>query len=106
MGMEGHARKQRLSLQQTVPLARTMAEKITAQRNWATGRARNASTPPPNVPQASRRSWDECRRSAFSCDFVGGLLHQMNDPSPARAGRYGGVNYFSGDDNAPRAPTP
>ena len=30
-------------LAQTVPLAKTMAEKITAQRNWAVGRARNAS---------------------------------------------------------------
>jgi hypothetical protein len=49
-------RKERLSLKpqlaaahlpdtssQTVPLARTMAEKITEQRNWVTGRARNAS---------------------------------------------------------------
>ena len=35
------------TLSQTVPLARTMAEKITAQRNWATGRARNASLPRP-----------------------------------------------------------
>ena len=32
-------------LSQTVPLAKTMAEKITAQRNWAVGRARNASVP-------------------------------------------------------------
>jgi hypothetical protein len=53
-------RKQRLSLKpqlataymlatlsQTVPLARTMAEKITEQRNWATGRARNASVARP-----------------------------------------------------------
>jgi hypothetical protein len=31
------------ALSQTVPLAKTMAEKITAQRNWANGRARNAS---------------------------------------------------------------
>src|ERR1017187_750524 len=31
------------ALHQTVPLAKTMSEKITAQRNWATGRARNAS---------------------------------------------------------------
>jgi ATP-dependent 26S proteasome regulatory subunit len=31
------------TLSQTVPLARTMAEKITAQRDWAVGRARNAS---------------------------------------------------------------
>ena len=35
------------ALSQTVPLARTMAEKITAQRNWATGRARNASVARP-----------------------------------------------------------
>ena len=35
------------TLSQTVPLARTMAEKITAQRNWATGRARNASVARP-----------------------------------------------------------
>jgi ATP-dependent 26S proteasome regulatory subunit len=32
-------------LSQTVPLAKTMAEKIAAQRNWANGRARNASVP-------------------------------------------------------------
>ena len=31
------------ALAQTVPLAKTMAEKITAQRDWARGRARNAS---------------------------------------------------------------
>ena len=31
------------ALAETVPLAKTMAEKIAAQRNWATGRARNAS---------------------------------------------------------------
>jgi hypothetical protein len=31
------------ALGQTVPLAKTMAEKVTAQRNWAVGRARNAS---------------------------------------------------------------
>jgi ATP-dependent 26S proteasome regulatory subunit len=33
------------ALSQTVPLAKTMAEKISAQRNWAKGRARNASVP-------------------------------------------------------------
>ena len=33
------------TLSQTVPLAKTMAEKIAAQRNWAKGRARNASVP-------------------------------------------------------------
>ncbi len=35
------------TLSQTVPLARTMAEKIAEQRNWAIGRARNASLPRP-----------------------------------------------------------
>ena len=33
------------TLGQTVPLAKTMAEKISSQRNWAEGRARNASVP-------------------------------------------------------------
>jgi len=33
------------ALGQTVPMAKTMSEKITAQRNWAKGRARNASVP-------------------------------------------------------------
>ena len=31
------------ALSQTVPLARTMAENVSEQRNWAIGRARNAS---------------------------------------------------------------
>jgi len=31
------------ALSQTVPLARTMVEKVSEQRNWAIGRARNAS---------------------------------------------------------------
>jgi AAA+ superfamily predicted ATPase len=35
------------ALGQTVPLAKTMAEKISAQRNWAVGRARNASVARP-----------------------------------------------------------
>jgi SpoVK/Ycf46/Vps4 family AAA+-type ATPase len=33
------------ALAQTVPLAKTMVEKVTAQRDWANGRARNASVP-------------------------------------------------------------
>lgn len=33
----------RAALEQTVPLAKTMAERIAAQRDWAKGRARNAS---------------------------------------------------------------
>jgi SpoVK/Ycf46/Vps4 family AAA+-type ATPase len=32
------------SLRQTVPLAKTMSEKVTSQRKWAAGRTRNAST--------------------------------------------------------------
>jgi hypothetical protein len=32
-------------LSQTVPLARTMDEQISRLRNWAEGRARNASVP-------------------------------------------------------------
>ena len=35
------------ALSQTVPLARTMAEKVAEQRNWAIGRARNASVARP-----------------------------------------------------------
>ena len=33
------------TLNQTVPLAKTMSEKVSSQRNWAVGRARNASVP-------------------------------------------------------------
>jgi ATP-dependent 26S proteasome regulatory subunit len=40
------------ALQQTVPLAKTMAEKVTAQRDWANGRARNASLP--KAPDANQ----------------------------------------------------
>lgn len=43
-------------LRQTVPLAKTMAEKVNAQRNWAVGRARNAS-----VAQIEKAA-DELRR--------------------------------------------
>jgi SpoVK/Ycf46/Vps4 family AAA+-type ATPase len=39
------------TLAQTVPLAKTMAEKVAAQREWAKGRARNASVSP-SLPQA------------------------------------------------------
>ena len=34
-----------MTLAETVPLAKTMAEKVTAQRSWAVGRTRNASVP-------------------------------------------------------------
>src|ERR1044071_3100008 len=48
------------ALSQTVPLAKTMAEKIAAQRTWAIGRARNASLASINgngeVPVKSRLS--------------------------------------------------
>jgi AAA+ superfamily predicted ATPase len=44
------------ALGQTVPLAKTMIEKVSAQRAWAVGRARNASTAQPaQVAQESRR---------------------------------------------------
>jgi hypothetical protein len=44
------------ALSQTVPLAKTMAEKVTAQRNWAVGRARNASVAHPVQSAAEPRS--------------------------------------------------
>jgi ATP-dependent 26S proteasome regulatory subunit len=45
------------TLSQTVPLAKTMSEKISAQRNWASGRARNASVmrPPAEEVEDIRR---------------------------------------------------
>jgi SpoVK/Ycf46/Vps4 family AAA+-type ATPase len=43
------------TLGQTVPLAKTMSEKISAQRNWAAGRARNASIPHPVKKEAEER---------------------------------------------------
>jgi hypothetical protein len=42
------------------------------------------------------RLLDECRKGASSYDLIGGLFRQMNDPEPARAGRYAGVDYFNG----------
>lgn len=42
------------------------------------------------------RLLDECRKGASSYDLLGGLFRQMNDPSPARGGRYAGVDYFNG----------
>ncbi|MGO9476512.1 MAG: DNA methyltransferase [Limisphaerales bacterium] len=43
---------------------------------------------------------DECRKSddptATSYDLIGNLFKQMNDPKPARGGRYAGVDYFNG----------
>ncbi len=43
------------ALVQTVPLAKTMEEKIGAQRQWAIGRARNASVVAPVVPPPEAR---------------------------------------------------
>ena len=43
------------TLSQTVPLARTMAEKISSQRQWASGRARNASVPYTLLPREPER---------------------------------------------------
>lgn len=42
----------------------------------------------------------ECRDSenplGASYDLIGNLFRQMNDPKPARGGRYAGVDYFNG----------
>ncbi len=43
------------AIRDTVPLARTMEESITALRTWAHGRARPASSPPPEATRVSRR---------------------------------------------------
>ena len=39
---------------------------------------------------------EECRRNASSYDLLGALFRQMNDPQPARGGRFAGVDYFNG----------
>lgn len=43
---------------------------------------------------------DECRRAEnigqASYDLLGQLFRQMNDPKPARGGRFAGVDYFNG----------
>ena len=39
---------------------------------------------------------EECRRGASSYDQLGSLFRQMNDPQPARGGRFAGVDYFNG----------
>lgn len=43
---------------------------------------------------------DECRRAESigptSYDLLGQLFRQMNDPKPARGGRFAGVDYFNG----------
>lgn len=39
---------------------------------------------------------DECVSGASPYDLIGGLFRQMNDPMPARGGRYKGVPYFNG----------
>ncbi|HEY5910471.1 MAG TPA: AAA family ATPase [Verrucomicrobiae bacterium] len=44
------------ALSQTVPLAKTMAEKVAAQRSWAVGRARNASAPVVAPPENTDQS--------------------------------------------------
>ena len=43
------------SLRQTVPLAKTMSEKVASQRRWAAGRARNASVMQPIKVEAEQR---------------------------------------------------
>jgi SAM-dependent methyltransferase len=39
---------------------------------------------------------DECKRGENTYDLVGGLFRQMNNPNPARGGRYKGIRYFNG----------
>lgn len=39
---------------------------------------------------------EDCRAGHSSYDLFGGLFRQMNDPVPARAGRFRGVPYFNG----------
>lgn len=40
---------------------------------------------------------DDClERGQSSYDLFGGLFHQMDNPTPAKAGRYEGVRYFNG----------
>jgi len=53
------------ALGQTVPLAKTMAEKIAAQRNWASDRARNASVV--RARAGNGESPSESRWSAVDC---------------------------------------
>lgn len=38
----------------------------------------------------------DCEAGASSYDLIGGLFRQMNDPTPARGGRFQGVPYFNG----------
>lgn len=42
------------AVEQTVPLAKTMSERITGLREWAKGRARLASTPETNAVASGR----------------------------------------------------
>jgi hypothetical protein len=39
---------------------------------------------------------EDCRRGHSSYDLFGSLFRQMNEPLPARAGRFKGVPYFNG----------
>jgi hypothetical protein len=39
---------------------------------------------------------DECRSGESSYDLIGGLFRQMNNPKPARGGRFKNVRYFNG----------
>ncbi len=38
----------------------------------------------------------DCKNGQSSYDLIGGLFRQMNNPTPAPAGRYQGVPYFNG----------
>ena len=38
----------------------------------------------------------DCKGGESSYDLIGGLFRQMNNPDPARGGRYKSVRYFNG----------
>ena len=39
---------------------------------------------------------DECKTGESTYDLIGGLFRQMNNPNPARGGRFKGIRYFNG----------
>jgi len=39
---------------------------------------------------------DDCKRGESAYDLIGGLFRQMNNPNPAKGGRFKGVRYFNG----------
>jgi hypothetical protein len=49
------------------------------------------------LPEAfSPTCWMNAAAAPAAYDLIGGLFRQMNDPKPARGGRFAGVDYFNG----------